>query len=107
MARTMPLSRPRNRTSGSAPSAYRNTPPRRRSRLGQIMYHEGTSLGGRDARAGTGTGDSGWTWMTKYKMESVTDADAARASLIHVLQSACSGELAAIHAYRGHWRSLR
>jgi rubrerythrin len=29
-----------------------------------------------------------------------------RASLIRVLQSACSGELAAIHAYRGHWRSV-
>jgi rubrerythrin len=29
-----------------------------------------------------------------------------RARLIHVLQSACSGELAAIYAYRGHWKSL-
>lgn len=29
-----------------------------------------------------------------------------RASLIHVLRSACSGELAAVHAYRGHWKSL-
>lgn len=36
-------------------------------------------------------------------MTSVPDA---RASLIHVLRSACSGELAAGHAYRGHWRSL-
>ena len=31
----------------------------------------------------------------------------ARASLIRVLRSACSGALAAGHAYRGHWRSLR
>ena len=31
----------------------------------------------------------------------------ARASLIHVLRSACSGELAAVHAYRGHGKSLR
>lgn len=30
----------------------------------------------------------------------------ARANLIRVLRSACSGELAAIHAYDGHWRSL-
>jgi hypothetical protein len=29
-----------------------------------------------------------------------------RASLIHVLRGACSGELAAGHAYRGHWKSL-
>ncbi len=27
--------------------------------------------------------------------------------LIHVLQSACSGELAAGFAYRGHWKSVR
>jgi rubrerythrin len=31
----------------------------------------------------------------------------ARASLIRVLRSACSGELAAGFAYRGHWRSVR
>lgn len=31
----------------------------------------------------------------------------ARASLIRVLQGACSGELAAIHAYRGHANSVR
>jgi hypothetical protein len=31
----------------------------------------------------------------------------ARAALIHVLRSACSGELAAGYAYRGHWKSLR
>jgi Ubiquinone biosynthesis protein COQ7 len=30
-----------------------------------------------------------------------------RAALIHVLRSACSGELAAIYAYRGHANSLR
>ena len=30
-----------------------------------------------------------------------------RASLIRVLRSACSGELAAIHAYRGHGNSVR
>ena len=30
----------------------------------------------------------------------------ARANLIHVLRSACSGELAAVYAYRGHWKSL-
>lgn len=29
-----------------------------------------------------------------------------RSGLIHVLQSACSGELAAGYAYRGHWKSL-
>ena len=29
-----------------------------------------------------------------------------RTSLVRVLQSACSGELAAIHAYRGHWKSV-
>jgi rubrerythrin len=29
-----------------------------------------------------------------------------RAQLIHVLRSACSGELAAGFAYRGHWKSL-
>jgi hypothetical protein len=29
-----------------------------------------------------------------------------RADLIHVLRSACSGELAAVYAYRGHWKSL-
>jgi hypothetical protein len=37
-------------------------------------------------------------------MSRMTDA---RASLVHVLRSACSGELAAIYAYRGHWKSLR
>lgn len=31
----------------------------------------------------------------------------ARASLIRVLQGACSGELAAVHAYRGHARSVK
>ncbi|HWW61989.1 MAG TPA: demethoxyubiquinone hydroxylase family protein [Thermoanaerobaculia bacterium] len=31
----------------------------------------------------------------------------ARDELIHVLRSACSGELAAIHAYAGHARSVR
>lgn len=31
----------------------------------------------------------------------------ARVALIHVLRGACSGELAAIHAYRGHRTSLR
>jgi rubrerythrin len=31
----------------------------------------------------------------------------ARTKLIHVLRSACSGELAAVYAYRGHWKSLR
>ncbi len=30
----------------------------------------------------------------------------ARSNLIHVLRSACSGELAAGYAYRGHWTSL-
>lgn len=39
-------------------------------------------------------------------MGGVADADAARASLIRVLRSACSGELAAGFAYRGHWKSL-
>jgi demethoxyubiquinone hydroxylase (CLK1/Coq7/Cat5 family) len=31
---------------------------------------------------------------------------AARASLVRLLQMAHAGELAAAHAYRGHWRSL-
>jgi hypothetical protein len=31
----------------------------------------------------------------------------ARARLIRLLQGACSGELAAGYAYRGHWRSVR
>ena len=30
----------------------------------------------------------------------------SRRRLIHVLRSACSGELAAGHAYRGHWKSV-
>lgn len=30
----------------------------------------------------------------------------ARRKLIRQLQGACSGELAAIHAYEGHWRSV-
>jgi rubrerythrin len=30
-----------------------------------------------------------------------------RSELIRVLRSACSGELAAGHAYRGHWKSVR
>jgi demethoxyubiquinone hydroxylase (CLK1/Coq7/Cat5 family) len=33
--------------------------------------------------------------------------DAARATLIRVLQDAHAGELAAAYAYRGHWKSLR
>ena len=33
--------------------------------------------------------------------------DRDRRRLIRQLQGACSGELAAGHAYRGHWRSLR
>jgi len=32
---------------------------------------------------------------------------AARENLIHILQNAYSGEVAAAFAYRGHWRSLR
>jgi len=32
--------------------------------------------------------------------------ESPRAGLIHVLQSACSGELAAGYAYRGHWKSI-
>ena len=30
-----------------------------------------------------------------------------RSQLIHILQSAYSGEVAAAYAYRGHWRSLK
>lgn len=33
--------------------------------------------------------------------------DLTRRQLIHILQSAYSGELAAAYAYRGHWKSLR
>ncbi|HMJ83092.1 MAG TPA: demethoxyubiquinone hydroxylase family protein [Vicinamibacterales bacterium] len=32
--------------------------------------------------------------------------DGPHAELIHVLRSACSGELAAGYAYRGHWKSI-
>lgn len=39
-------------------------------------------------------------------MDAVNDVDAARGSLIRLLRSACSGELAAGYAYRGHWKSL-
>ena len=35
-----------------------------------------------------------------------TDAGAARAALVRLLQMAHAGELAAAYAYRGHWRSL-
>lgn len=38
-------------------------------------------------------------------METV-DADEARRALVRMLQMAHAGELAAAHAYRGHWRSL-
>ena len=31
----------------------------------------------------------------------------ARQNLIHILQNAYSGELAAAYAYRGHWKSLK
>ncbi len=31
----------------------------------------------------------------------------ARSNLIHILQNAHAGELAAAYAYRGHWKSLR
>ncbi len=31
----------------------------------------------------------------------------ARTNLIHILQNAYSGEIAASYAYRGHWRSLK
>jgi demethoxyubiquinone hydroxylase (CLK1/Coq7/Cat5 family) len=31
----------------------------------------------------------------------------SRANLIHILQNAYSGEIAAAYAYRGHWRSLQ
>jgi rubrerythrin len=31
----------------------------------------------------------------------------AREELIHILQSAFSGEIAAAYAYRGHWKSLK
>lgn len=37
---------------------------------------------------------------------STSDADLDRALFVAVLQAAYSGELAAAHAYRGHWRSL-
>src|SRR5215210_1998450 len=30
-----------------------------------------------------------------------------RQQLVHILQAAYSGELAAAHAYRGHWKSLK
>lgn len=35
------------------------------------------------------------------------DREPSRRRLVAVLQQAYSGELAAAHAYRGHWRSLR
>lgn len=39
-------------------------------------------------------------------MSTVTDVESARISLIRLLRGACSGELAAGYAYRGHWKSL-
>jgi demethoxyubiquinone hydroxylase (CLK1/Coq7/Cat5 family) len=36
-----------------------------------------------------------------------TDLARARRELVRLLQDAHAGELAAAHAYRGHWRSLR
>jgi rubrerythrin len=36
----------------------------------------------------------------------MTSEDQSRAKLIAILQLAYSGELAAAHAYRGHWRSV-
>jgi len=36
----------------------------------------------------------------------MSPATTAHASLINVLRSACSGELAAGYAYRGHWKSV-
>lgn len=36
----------------------------------------------------------------------MTDAERSRRKLIRQLQGACSGELAAGHAYHGHWRSV-
>jgi hypothetical protein len=33
--------------------------------------------------------------------------EGCRAALVHLLQDAHAGELAAAHAYRGHWRSIR
>ncbi|MEE9311401.1 MAG: ferritin-like domain-containing protein [Planctomycetota bacterium] len=38
-------------------------------------------------------------------MEDIVEV--AKAKLIDLLQHACSGELAAAHAYNGHWKSLR
>jgi len=40
-------------------------------------------------------------WLTWRYTVAVSAAE-----LIHVLQSACSGELAAGYAYRGHWKSV-
>jgi rubrerythrin len=37
----------------------------------------------------------------------VSTRDRYRRKLVRQLQGACSGELAAGHAYRGHWKSLR
>lgn len=31
----------------------------------------------------------------------------ARQNLIRILQNACSGEIAAAYAYRGHWKSVK
>ena len=35
------------------------------------------------------------------------NGESDRASLVHILQQAYSGELAAAYAYRGHWKSLK
>lgn len=40
-------------------------------------------------------------------LPAVEEAERARAALVRMLQDAHAGELAAAHAYRGHWRSLR
>jgi demethoxyubiquinone hydroxylase (CLK1/Coq7/Cat5 family) len=42
----------------------------------------------------------------KFRQGSETMSD-ARKGLIHILQGAYSGEVAAAYAYRGHWKSLK
>jgi demethoxyubiquinone hydroxylase (CLK1/Coq7/Cat5 family) len=44
--------------------------------------------------------------LPQWRMAPMPDAATHRLKLIRLLQSACSGELAAKYAYRGHWQSV-
>jgi demethoxyubiquinone hydroxylase (CLK1/Coq7/Cat5 family) len=55
-------------------------------------------------------GDCQITYKALYsaiRRESLDSHSSSREALIHILQNAFSGELAAAYAYRGHWKSLK